>query len=68
LVEGVVALVQPLEQRLATAIGLDGGPDDDAGSAQCLDGAAVTGVDRRVDARRDVASRGQTPKLSEQAR
>jgi hypothetical protein len=26
IVEGVVALVEPLEQRLATAIGLDGGP------------------------------------------
>jgi hypothetical protein len=49
IVEGVVALVQPLEQSLGAAIGLYGGRDDDVGGAQRLDGPAVARVDRRVD-------------------
>ena len=59
IVEGVVALVEPLEQGLGAAVGLDGGPDDDVGGAQRLDGLAVARVDRGVDPRREVASLGQ---------
>jgi hypothetical protein len=38
IVEGVVALVQPLEQSLGAAIGLDGGRDYDVWGGQRLDG------------------------------
>ena len=61
IVEGVVALVQPLEQSLAAALGLDGGPDDDVGAVS-LDGPAVARVIRRVDPRRELASSGTAPK------
>jgi hypothetical protein len=64
IVDGVVSLFQPLEQSLRAAIGLDGGRDDDVGGAQRPDRPAVARVDRRVDARRELASLGTAPKLS----
>ena len=48
IVEGVIALIHPLEQSLGATIGLDRGPDDDVGRAQRLDSVAIACVDRRV--------------------
>ena len=62
IVEGVVALVHPLEHGSGAAIRLDGGPDDDVGGAQCADRLAVARVDRRVDPRRELASLGHRTK------
>ena len=56
IVEGVVALVQPLQYGLGAAVGLDGGPDDDVWRAQRLDSPTVARVDRRIDAGREPAS------------
>jgi hypothetical protein len=62
IVEGVIALVQPLEESLRAAIRLDGGSDDDVGGAQRRDGPAVASVDRRINARRELACLGHRAK------
>src|SRR5215211_287832 len=62
IVEDVVALVEPLEQSLAAAIGLDRGPHDDVGGTERRDRPAVTPIDRRVDTRHELASPGHHPK------
>jgi Luciferase-like monooxygenase len=62
IVEGVVGLVQPPEQSLGPAICLNGGPDDDVGGGQRLDDLTVARVDRRVDARHELASPGHRTK------
>src|SRR5215207_3561758 len=64
IVEGIVAVVQPFEQGLGAAKGLDGGSNDDVGRGQRPDGAAVARVDRRVHARRELASFGHRANLS----
>jgi hypothetical protein len=50
-VEGVIALVHPVEQGVRASIGLDRGADDDVRPGQRLDGAAVARVDGGVEAR-----------------
>ena len=62
IVEGVIALIHPLEQSLGATIGLDGGHDYDVWGGQRLDGPAIARVDRRVDARRELASLGHRAK------
>ena len=67
IVEGVVALVHPVKEGVGAAIGLDGGRDDDVGGAQRLDGPAVACIDRRVDARRELACLSHRAKAIEAA-
>ena len=65
--EGVVALLHPLDQTLGAAIGLNGGLDDDVGGRQLLDRLAVARLDRRVEARRELASLGHRAKATPEA-
>jgi hypothetical protein len=61
-VEGVVAVVHPIEQGLRPAKCLDRGREDEVGAGQRPDGRAVACVDRLVDPRHELASVGHGAK------